>query len=413
LEELLPIKYERMAASPFTFFRGAAAVMAADLERTQVSGIEAMLCGDAHLGNFGVYASPERKLVFDLNDFDEGCHGPWEWDLKRLATSAVIASRERGFSEGTAQEIAQFTGKVYREAMHRFARQSSLEVWHYQVEVEALLKLLSRYSTEAARNTRKAVARTRRKPRGALLNKITEVVDGRRRLVSSPPHTVRLDDLAASDSEREVMERLIEEAWMGYQESLPEERRMLLSRFRPSDAARRIGGIGSVGTRCFVALLEGASGEDAVIVQQKEAGRSALERHLPPGMGRTYANPAERVVTAQRLIQATSDIFLGWHHGRGANRYFYWRQVSDMQVEVEVEQLSERGMRAYLASCGMCLARAHARTGYPSAIAGYLGSGEGFDRALGEFAVGYADQTERDHGALAAAVKAGDMGRSA
>jgi uncharacterized protein (DUF2252 family) len=333
--------------------------------------------------------------------------------VKRLATSAVIAARGNGFNENDAREIAEITGKAYRDSMHRFSRQSSLDVWYDSVEVKHLLALLRRHSAETAARTKAAVAETRKQPWDALLNKITEVVDGRRRLVSSPPFTVRLDDLAMDKSARAAQEGFIEQAWLGYLESLPAERRMLLSRFRPVDAARRIGGIGSVGTRCFVALLEGASGEDAVIVQQKEAGASALETHVPKAMRWKFPNPAERVVTGQRLIQAASDVFLGWHYGGATGRYFYWRQVSGLQVEVEADELDERGLRAYVATCSYALARAHARTGYPSAIAGYLGRGDAFDRALGEFAVAYADQNERDYEELAAAVKAGEMGPGA
>ena len=404
LQHLLPIKYGRMVASPFAFLRGSAVVMAADLAHTPVSGIEAVLCGDAHLSNFGVFATPERKLVFDLNDFDEAYPGPWEWDLKRLAASAAVAGRQNGFRDKDNRKLARLVARVYREAMRRFSKAPILEVWYYHVEADRVLTLFEEYSKKSAKSTQKMLTKARSKTREATLEKLTEVAAGRRQFVNDPPLLVRLHDLLTEQQKNQIPGEYVEQSWFEYISSLPEERRLLLSRFRPADAALRVGGVGSVGTRCSILLLEGSARKDAIILQQKEAGPSVLETYLPE---RGYENHAHRVVTAQRLLQAASDIFLGWHRSPVTENQFYWRQLKDMKGSVDVATLDQTGLGTYLGVCSASLARAHARTSDPAAIAGYLGKGEAFDKAIGEFALAYADQTDRDHQALAEAVDSG------
>jgi uncharacterized protein (DUF2252 family) len=404
VQQLLPIKYGRMLESPFTFFRGSAVLMAADLATTPVSGIDVVLCGDAHLSNFGVFATPERKLVFDLNDFDEVYPGPWEWDLKRLAASAVIAGRDNGFKEKDNRKLARLVAKVYREAMSRFAKESVLDVWYFHVEVEKVLALFDKYSKKSAKSTRKMLKKARTKTREATLEKLTAIVDGRRQIINVPPLLVRVGDLLTKEQKTQIPEQHIEEAWSDYIGSLPEERRLLLSKFRITDGALRVGGVGSVGTRCTILLLEGSAHKDAIILQQKEAGRSVLEDYLPD---RGYTSHAERVVIGQRVMQAASDIFLGWHQSSLTGNQYYWRQLKDMKGSVDVATLDEAGLGTYLAVCSLSLARAHARTGDPAEIAGYLGKSSKFDKAISRFAMAYADQAERDYQALVGAVKSG------
>jgi len=404
VEQLLPIKYGRMLESPFTFFRGSAVLMAADLANTPVSGIDVVLCGDAHLSNFGVFATPERRLVFDLNDFDEVYPGPWEWDLKRLAASAVIAGRDNGFKDKDNRKLARLVARIYREAMNRFAKESILDVWYYHVEADKVLSLFERYAKKSAKSTKEMLKKARTKTREATLDKLTELVDGHRQIINEPPLIVRLSDLLTEEQKAQIPAQHVEEAWSSYLGSLPEERRLLLSRFRIADGALRVGGVGSVGTRCTVLLLEGIAERDAIILQQKEVGPSVLEAYLPD---RGYTNHAERVVIGQRLMQASSDIFLGWQRSALSDRQYYWRQLKDMKGSVDVATLDEAGLGAYLAACSLCLARAHARTGDPARIAGYLGKSENFDKAIGKFAVAYADQAERDYQALVEAVDSG------
>ncbi len=404
VELLLPIKYGRMLESPFAFFRGSAVLMAADLANTPVSGIDVVLCGDAHLSNFGVFATPERRLVFDLNDFDEVYPGPWVWDLKRLAASAVIAGRDRGFKDKDNRKSAKLVARVYREAMRRFAKTPVLDVWYFHIEAEQVLKLFEQYSRKGARSTEKMLKSARTKTQKATLESLTEVVDGRRQIVSDPPLLVRLNDLLTEEQRAEIPEEHVVQAWSAYIRSLPEERRVLLSRFHIADGALRVGGVGSVGTRCSILLLEGSAPRDAIILQQKESGPSVLEAYLPE---RGYSSHAERVVIGQRLMQAASDIFLGWNHSGLTNRQYYWRQLKDMKGSVDIARLDETGLATYLAVCSLCLARAHARSGDAAAIAGYLGKSDAFDQAIGRFAEAYADQAERDYQALVAAVDSG------
>ncbi|MCJ7657559.1 MAG: DUF2252 domain-containing protein [Anaerolineales bacterium] len=395
-----------MLESPFAFLRGSATVMAADLAGTPVSGIDAILCGDAHLSNFGVFATPERQLVFDINDFDEVYPGPWEWDLKRLAASAVVAGRANGFKEKKCHQLAVVVSQYYRKAMQRFAENRIMDVWYYHIEVETVLDVFDKYSKQGAESAKKMVKKARRKTHAQTMEKLTEYVDGRRQIINDPPLLVRLSDLLTDEQKDQVTKQDIEKAWSDYISSLPEERRALLSRFRIADGALRVGGVGSVGTRCWIILLEGTSEDDALILQQKEAGRSVLETHLSKI---DYASPAQRVVVGQRLMQAASDIFLGWHQSTHSGTHYYWRQLKDMKGSVDVATLDETGLAAYLGVCSVCLARAHARTSHPAMITGYLGTGEVFDKAISSFAVAYADQTERDYQALEQAVKSGRL----
>ena len=406
LEYLLPIKYGRMAESPFTFLRGSAAVMAADLDSTPVTGMQVQLCGDAHLANFGVFATPERNLVFDINDFDETHPGPWEWDLKRLAASAVVAGRENGFGDGVNRKLAMAVSRIYRRAMWRLAKMRTLEVWYYQVEADQVFEVLERASKQAKKSARKMVSKARTRTQAQTLERLTGVVDGQRRFVNDPPLLVRLDKALSEEAKAQVSAQDVDRMWRDYLHSLPEERRLLLSRFQIADGALRVGGVGSVGTRCTILLLNGEAEDDALILQQKEAGPSVLAPYVAR---RDYASQAERVVVGQRLMQAASDIFLGWHGSSLTGRQYYWRQLKDMKGSVDVATLDEAGLETYLAVCSACLARAHARTGDAAGIAGYVGKKSTLDKAIADFAVAYADQTERDHQALVEAVESGRL----
>ena len=406
LEYLLPIKYGRMAESPFAFLRGSAAVMAADLASTPVTGLQVQLCGDAHLSNFGVFATPERNLVFDINDFDETHPGPWEWDLKRLAASAVVAGRENGFSDEVNRRLAMAVSRTYRQAMLRLAGLRTLDVWYFQVEADQVFEVLERASKRAKKSVRKMVTKARRRTQAQTLEKLTDMVDGRRRFLSDPPLLVPLDEALSEEEKAQVSAQDVERVWHDYLHSLPEERRLLLSRFQIADGALRVGGVGSVGTRCTIILLVGGARDDALILQQKEAGPSVLAPYVTR---RDYASQAERVVVGQRLMQAASDIFLGWHGSSLTGRQYYWRQLKDMKGSVDVATLDEAGLETYLAVCSACLARAHARTGDAAGIAGYVGKKSTLDKAIADFAVAYADQTERDHQALVEAVESGRL----
>ncbi len=404
LQHLIPIKYGRMMASPFSFLRGSAVVMASDLAATPTTGLDVILCGDAHLSNFGVFATPERNLVFDINDFDETRPGPWEWDLKRLAASAVVAGRENGFNDKKCEQLAAVVSKAYRKSMRRFAQGSILDVWYFHVDVDRVLKVFDKHAKKGAKHAQKTVQKARSHTREQTITKLTEIVDGRRQIINDPPLIVRFDDFFSEEQKVQITEQDIKNVWLEYLNSLPKERRLLLSRFRIADAAIRVGGVGSVGTRCTILLLEGYTEDDAHILQQKEAGPSALAGYLPK---MDYASQAERVVVGQRLIQAASDIFLGWAHGGVTGTQYYWRQLKDMKGSFDVSKLDAKGLGTYLGVCSVCLARAHARTGDAAAISGYLGSSDVFDRAISKFAVAYADQTVRDHQALVDAVDSG------
>jgi len=398
IQELLPIRYGRMMASPFAFLRGSAIVMAQDLASTPNSGIRAQLCGDAHLLNFGAYASPERALLFDLNDFDETLPGPWEWDLKRLAASFVVAGRDNGFDAADCRNAARAVTASYRRRMAEFSQMGELEVWYSRVGEEEVKGLLT--EARAGKKTTKKLSKNVRKARGRdslqALSKLTRVVDGRRTINDDPPLLVRIPE---GDERRVQINAILE----SYKRTLQEDRRHLLERYRFVDAARKVVGVGSVGTRVYVVLLEGRDQDDPLFLQVKEAGASVLERYVESN---TYEHHGHRVVAGQRLMQAASDIFLGWFRG-SEGRDFYWRQLKDMKGSAKVEDMSADELVLYAGICGWALARAHARSGDRVQIAAYLGKSDRFDRAVADFAAAYADQNEQDHEALCAAVESG------
>ncbi|MFB6644089.1 DUF2252 domain-containing protein [Streptomyces chartreusis] len=392
LPELLPIRYGRMAASPFAFLRGAAAVMAADLAAAPHTGLTVQLCGDAHLLNFGLYASPERTLLFDLSDFDETYPGPFEWDVKRLATSVAVAARENGHPDPAVARAARESAAAYRTAIRRLARRGELDVWYTRIEAEQLLPLLR--TGRRHHRVEASLGRARRRTSLRAFGKLTETVDGHRRIIHDPP---LLERAGTSDMAG------LRKTFSDYRSTLSEERRLLLDRYRFADAARKVVGVGSVGLRCFIVLLVGRDAGDPLFLQIKEARQSVLEEHLPSG---PYVHPGHRVVAGQRLLQAAGDIFLGWMSGP-QGRAFYWRQLRDMKGSADVAAMGPADLSTYARLCGTALARAHARSGDRIAIAGYLGGADTFDRAVADFALAYADQTTNDHTALGAAVEAG------
>ncbi|RPF32967.1 DUF2252 domain-containing protein [Streptomyces sp. TLI_185] len=392
LPELLPIRYGRMAASPFAFLRGSAAVMAADLASRPHTGLTVQLCGDAHLLNFGLYASPERALLFDLNDFDETFPGPFEWDVERLAASVAVAGRANGHAEAKVRRAALEAVAAYRTAMRRLARRGELAVWYERIDADSLLPLVR--SASRRRHVASSLTRARRRTSLQALGRLTEVVDGRRRIIHDPP---LLEPAGASDMAS------LRKIFSDYRSTLPEERRLLLDRYRFVDAARKVVGVGSVGLRCFVVLLTGRDQSDSLFLQIKEARKSIWEEHLPHG---PYVHPGHRVVAGQRLLQEASDIFLGWMSGP-QGRAFYWRQLRDMKGSADVAGMRPADLLGYARLCGTALARAHARSGDRIAIAAYLGGADTFEQAVADFALAYADQTAADHAALGAAVAAG------
>ena len=401
--QLLPIRHGRMLRSPFAFFRGAAAVMAADLAPTPATGIRVQCCGDAHLANFGAYAAPDRSLVFDLNDFDETLPGPWEWDVKRLAASIAILSRERGFDgEGGVRAAVG----SYREAMRRFARMRAIEVFYTRLDVEAFGVFLDMGDRK---ELDRALAKARRKDSLRALAKLTYVVDGVPRIVSDPPLVIPIAELLGDAEEARVRAQLARHL-RDYARTLQNDRRQLLARYAFADAAHKVVGVGSIGMRAWIALALGRDSDDPLFLQFKEAGPSVLEPFA--GRSRIRSN-GRRVVDGQRLMQAASDVFLGWlavaDDGDGNRRDYYVRQLWDAKGSVPLDRLSARQLGTYGEICGWTLARAHARSGDGAAIAGYLGTSDTFDRALADFAERYADQNERDHAALAAAVAAGRL----
>jgi uncharacterized protein (DUF2252 family) len=393
--DLVRIRYARMTPSPLAFMRGAAIIMAHDLAGTPRTGIQAQLCGDCHLMNFGLYASPERTLLFDVNDFDETLPGPWEWDVKRLATSLVVAGRENGFHSADCRRAAREAVRSYRQRMAEYSEMGELEVWYSRVRAEEIFDLIS--DSKTLKKAKKAMSKARARDSLQALSKLTSVVDGRRTIVDDPPLLVRVVD--------EELRGQINDILQTYKSTLQDDRRHLLDQYRFVDVARKVVGVGSVGTRDYIVFLEGRDEEDPLFLQVKEAEASVLESYLPKS---TYKNHGHRVVAGQRLMQAASDIFLGWLRGPGG-REFYWRQLRDMKGSVKVERVSPDELTLYAGICGWALARAHARSGDRVQIAAYLGKGERFDGAVADFAEAYADQTERDHAALCAAVKSGKV----
>jgi uncharacterized protein (DUF2252 family) len=391
--ELVPIRHGRMAASPFAFYRGGAAIMAADLAPTPVSGITVQLCGDAHLMNFGAYASPDRRLMFDLNDFDETLPGPWEWDVKRLAASVTIATRELGYPAASVRRATIAAVQGYRVRMQELAGRTDLATWYSRIDVERLLEALSEGKLRA--EVREMIAAASVRDHFRSLAKLTELRDGHRRFVDEPPVLAHIDDPATLETLREVFGR--------YPQSLTRDRRELYSRYTLVDIAHKVVGVGSVGLTAFVALFLGRDDHDPLFLQLKEARRSALEDYLPRSRTGTAG---QRVVDGQKLMQAASDIFLGYVQVPG-RRQFYVRQLTDMKWSADLATMSRKGLGLYVWLCGEALARAHARSGDRIAIAAYLGGGGRFEEAMADFAAAYADQNERDYGAFLAAIASG------
>jgi uncharacterized protein (DUF2252 family) len=432
--DLVPVRHGRMMVSPFTFYRGAAKIMAADLKSTPVAGLEVQLCGDAHLSNFGLFASPERRLMFDLNDFDETLPGPFEFDVKRMAASFLIAGRNNGFGKADSRAATLASVTAYREAMATFASMRTMDIWYAHLDEERLTKSIL---GEAEKSAKKAkgkkqpkAARKQAKEQDALtklaakralktaekahardslqaLSKLGEVADGRYRIVSQPPIVIPARDLAAAYGlSPDEATKAIHEQFRSYRATLQPDRRMLLERFQIVDIARKVVGVGSVGTRAFIVLLQGRDAHDPLFLQVKEATDSVLEEHLRKSRQRHHG---ERVVHGQRMMQAASDIFLGWTKGLDTSRHFYWRQLRDMKGSAMIETMAPLGLTFYAGICGWTLARAHARSGDPVAISAYLGDSNAFDRAITDFSARYAEQNEQDYEAFVKAVRSGRL----
>jgi uncharacterized protein (DUF2252 family) len=415
--DLVPVRHGRMMVSPFTFYRGAAKIMAADLNDTPTAGLNVQLCGDAHLSNFGVYASPERTLVFDLNDFDETLPGPFEYDVKRMAASFTIAARNNGFTPADARAATLASVTAYREAMAGFAEMPTLEIWYAHQSEQELMRAIDEAARALGRKEDKRVAKTAQKTvekahtRDSLqaLSKLAEFVDGEYRIVSQPPIVVPvrdMDEVQAIGLSPDQIESTIHDQLRAYRKTLPDDRRQLLERYELVDVARKVVGVGSVGTRAYIVLLQGRSQQDPLFLQVKEATASVLEDHLPKSR---YRQHGERVVQGQRMMQAASDIFLGWTKGVQENRYLYWRQLRDMKGSAVVEAMVPSGMAFYARLCGQTLARAHARSGDPIALAAYLGKKDRFDQSITDFSERYADQNEQDYRAFIGAISSGRL----
>ena len=415
--DLVPVRHGRMLVSPFTFYRGAAKIMAADLKDTPRAGLTAQLCGDAHLSNFGIFASPERALMFDLNDFDETLPGPFEYDVKRMSASFTIAARNNGFTQVEAHDITQTSVRAYREAMIDFAQMRTMDIWYAHLSETELMSgldaLLSAQKGKAQKKemqkgvaaAKKAAVKARTRDSLQALSKLAEHVDGNYRIVSQPPIVIPARELAATAGlSADELQHMVHEQFRAYRSTLQDDRRHLLEQFEVVDMARKVVGVGSVGTRAFIVLLQGRDQEDPLFLQVKEATASVLEDHLPKSR---FKQPGERVVQGQRMMQAASDIYLGWTKGVEANRFLYWRQLRDMKMSADVESLRPLGLTFYAEKCGWTLARAHARSGDPVAIAGYLGKSDAFDVAVTDFSERYADQNDKDFEAFAAAIKSG------
>jgi uncharacterized protein (DUF2252 family) len=417
--DLVPVRHGRMLVSPFTFYRGAAKIMAADLKDTPTAGLYAQLCGDAHLSNFGAFASPERRLLFGLNDFDETLPGPFEYDVKRMAASFTIAGRHNGFTTADTRAATLASVRAYREAMASFAEMGTMAIWYAHLDEDELLSAVRRAAkasktkkeAKAAKRAQKSAKKSLEKAhtRDSLqaLSKLGEVVDGRYRIVSQPPIVVPARDLeAVYGLSSDQVERVLHEQFRTYRATLRADQRQLLERFELVDVARKVVGVGSVGTRAFIALLQGRDQHDPLFLQVKEATASVLEGPLPKSRNKQHG---ERVVNGQRMMQAASDIYLGWTKGVDANRHYYWRQLRDMKGSAEVETMAPVGLSFYAGICGWTLARAHARSGDPIAMAEYLGEDDQFDRSITDFSQRYADQNELDYRAFAKAIRSGRL----
>jgi uncharacterized protein (DUF2252 family) len=406
--DLVPVRWGRMAASPFAFFRGAALPMASDLAGTPVSGLAVQACGDAHLSNFGIFGSAERLLVFDVNDFDETLPGPWEWDVKRLAASLEVAGQDNGFSGKKRREIVLAAVGRYRQAMHGFAAMNNLDVWYACADTN---QLQAEFESKLKKRQRRAVSEGLDKARThdsmQELAKLTHPVDGRPRIISDPPLLVPVDELLPRHVDRKGLESQLNELIGKYRRTLEPNRRFLLEEFEVADMARKVVGVGSVGTRCWIILMLGRDKSDPLFLQVKEAEQSVLSRFAGTSK---YSNQGQRVVAGQRLMQASSDIFLGWQRTEGIDgksRDFYVRQLRDWKYSIDIEDLRPRSMRMYGELCGWALARAHACSGDRIAIAAYLGGSDVFDQAITKFAAAYADQNQRDYKSLNAAINSG------
>jgi uncharacterized protein (DUF2252 family) len=407
--ELVPIRHGRMLVSPFAFYRGAALVQASDLAGTPTTGLRAQLCGDAHLSNFGVFASPERTMLFDVNDFDETLPGPFEWDVKRLAASLTVAGRERGYSTKERTDAVVAMVASYRVAMAQFAGQTNLDVWYAHLDVEReLARTDTTLDPEIRRRTERNVAKWRTRDNLNAFEKLTRSVNGEPRIVSDPPLIVPIEEMFPSDEYHRLMGRL-HSIVRGYRRTLQSDRRHLLEAFQLVQVARKVVGVGSVGTRAWILLLLGRDDKDPLILQAKEAEASVLERFV--GLSE-YANHGQRVVAGQHVMQASSDIFLGWERVEGVDgerRDFYVRQLRDWKGSADIDTMNAATMAAYGRLCGWTLARAHARSGDRTAISAYLGKNDVFDQAIARFSEAYADQNEKDYESLKAAVDSGRL----
>jgi len=422
--DLVPVRHGRMTVSPFTFYRGTATVMAADLAGTPTAGLDVQLCGDAHLSNLGAYASPERQLVFDLNDFDETLPGPFEYDVKRLAASFTIAARNNRFKKSDGREATSTAARAYRTAMAEFAEAATMDLWYARISERDLKDGIEKIRRERqgatangkthvrsgdakkmAKNVKGALSKAHSRTSLQAVSKLVEVVDGRQRIVSQPPVLIPLRELETHYGlDADELEAVVVKQFDEYRATLSETRRRLLDRFEIVDVARKVVGVGSVGTRAFIVLLQGRDEHDPLFLQVKEATRSVLEAHLPKTR---FATPGERVVQGQQMMQAASDIFLGWSEGKENDRYYYWRQLRDMKGSAVVEEMIPAGLIYYAEICGWTLARAHARSGDAVAITAYLGDTAAFDKAIVDFAERYADQNELDYQAFREAVSSG------
>ncbi|MFD8749928.1 DUF2252 domain-containing protein [Kitasatospora sp. NPDC059577] len=405
--ELVPVRHGRMLVSPFTYYRGAALPMAADLAATPTSGLRVQLCGDAHLSNFGAFASPERQLVFDVNDFDESLPGPFEWDVKRLAASLVVAGRDNEFSDKACRKIVLAAAKGYRKAMRRFAKQPFLDVWYAHLDIEeAVAEFRSKLKAKRFKAAEELLAKAHTHDSTQALGKLTAMVEGRRQIVSDPPTIVPVEEIS-SDVQADAIYKMIHTVLGKYRRTLQSDRRHLLDQFTLVQMARKVVGVGSVGTRAWIALMDSGDGVEPLFLQAKEAQPSVLVKYAGHS---EYSNQGERVVAGQHLMQAQSDIFLGWTRVTGedgADRDFYVRQLRDWKLSAPIEMMLPSGMAVYGRLCGWTLARAHARSGDRVALAAYLGGSDRFDQAIADFAEAYADQNEDDFAALQTAVKEG------
>jgi len=439
--DLVPVRHGRMMVSPFTFYRGGAKIMAADLKDTPVAGLGVQLCGDAHLSNFGVFASPERTLLFDLNDFDETLPGPFEYDVKRMAASFMIAGRNNGFATADTRDATLASVRAYREAMAGFAQMRTMDIWYAHLDEDELMTGVRAAAARAAKAGKpgKSGKKTKIEPKTAkkgfseeeqaaktalaraeknrakahtrdslqALSKLGELVDGSYRIVNQPPIIVPVRGLAATyGMSPDETDHVIRDQFRAYRATLQDDRRQLLDRFEIVDWARKVVGVGSVGTRAFIVLLLGRDADDPLFLQVKEATASVLEAYLPKSR---YRQHGARVVEGQRMMQAASDIYLGWTKGLDVRRHYYWRQLRDMKGSILVEAMLPFGLTFYAGICGWTLARAHARSGDPVAIAEYLGPGDEFDKSITDFAGRYAGQNEQDYQQFVTAIRAGQL----